>query len=272
MAQPASARPRSPSTPPTVLADRFPDGQLYVNLRGFDLGGQVVTPADAVMGFLEALSVPAERLPASLVAQVNLYRSLLAERRVLILLDNARDAEQVRPLVPGTPGSMVLVTSRDRLTSLVAREGAQPLLLELPTDAEARQLLAGRLGRDRILTDADAVSEIIKRCARLPLALSVVAARAATNPSTSLDTLAHELQADPGALDVLDTEDPTTGVRPAFSWSYRRLTDDAARLFRLLSIHPGPDVAPAAVASLVGVAEPSAREALGRTRRSAPDR
>jgi hypothetical protein len=245
-----------------LVADRFPDGQLYVNLRGFDPDGQVVNPADAIIGFLEALSVPPEQLPASRAAQVNLYRSLLSERRVLVLLDNARDAEQVRPLIPGTPGSMVLVTSRDRLTSLVARDGAQPLLLDLPTDAEARQLLASRLGRDRILSDAGAISEIIERCARLPLALSVVAARASTNPSNSLATLVDELRAAPGALDVLDTEDPATGVRPAFSWSYRRLTEDAARLFRLLSIHPGPDAAPATVACLTGMAEPRAREAL----------
>ncbi|WP_433120159.1 NB-ARC domain-containing protein [Micromonospora sp. CA-246542] len=164
------------------VADRFPDGQLYVDLRGFDSTGTVVTPVEAVRGFLEALEVPPERIPTHLSAQVGLYRSLLAGRRMLVLLDNARDAEQVRPLLAGSPTCLVLVTSRNRLAGLVAAEGARPVGVELLSAAEAWQLLARRLGADRLTLEPGAVDEIIERCARLPLALAVLAARGAANP------------------------------------------------------------------------------------------
>ncbi|HET6211999.1 MAG TPA: BTAD domain-containing putative transcriptional regulator, partial [Micromonosporaceae bacterium] len=161
---------------------RFPDGQLYVNLRGFDPSGSVMEPVEAVRGFLDALGVAPQRIPAGIDAQTALYRSLLAERRMLLVLDNACDAAQVRPLLPGAAGCLVLVTSRNRMSGLVATDGAHPLSLDLLTAAEARQLLARRLGADRIANEPRAVEEIIERCARLPLALTVVAARAATHP------------------------------------------------------------------------------------------
>ncbi len=245
-----------------LLAERFPDGQLYVDLRGFDPGGQMVTAADAVRDFLDALSVPPERLPAGDAAQLNLYRSLLADRRILVLLDNARDAEHARPLVPGTPGSLVLVTSRDRLTSLVARDGAHPFALDLLSNDEARQLLVSRIGGERVLEEADAVGRIVAQCARLPLALSVVAARASADPARSLAALADGLRKLPGGLDMLDTADPATGIRQALFWSYRQLTGDAASLFRRLALHPGPDLSPTAAAGLAGMAERRARAAL----------
>ncbi|HEX6683541.1 MAG TPA: NB-ARC domain-containing protein [Candidatus Limnocylindrales bacterium] len=245
-----------------LLANRFPDGSLYVDLRGFDPGGHLVTATDALRALLIALSVPPEQLPASTAAQMNLYRTLLADRRVLILLDNARDAEHVRPLVPGTPGSLVVVTSRDRLTSLVARDGAYPMPLHPLTDDEARQLLAGRMGIERVRGEANAIDEIIARCARLPLALSVVAARASLQPATTLAELAGGLRAAPDALDILDSADPAIGIRPMLSWSYRQLSDDAASLFRGLALHPGPDVSPGAAASLAGLPERKARAAL----------
>jgi len=175
------------------VADRFTDGQLYVNLRGFDPSGSVMAPAEAIRGFLDALAVPAERIPASLAAQAGLYRSLLAGKRMLIVLDNARDAEQVRPLLPGAPGCLVLVTSRNRLTGLVAADGAHPLTLDLLSPAEAYHLLAQRLGADRLAAEPDAVDEIITRCARLPLALTIVAARAAYS-SFRLATIAGGLR------------------------------------------------------------------------------
>ena len=162
------------------VAGRFPDGQLYVNLRGFDPAGTVATPGEVVRSFLDALDVPAQRIPAGLDAQTALYRSVLADRRMLVLLDNARDAEQVRPLLPGTPGCLVLVTSRNQLTGLIAGAGAVPLPLDLLNPDEARDLLARRVGVDRIAAEPAAVDEIIERCARLPLALAIVAARAAT--------------------------------------------------------------------------------------------
>lgn len=234
------------------IADRFPDGQLYVNLRGFDPGGSVLSPADAVRGFLDALAVPPGRIPASLDAQAALYRSLLAGKRVLVVLDNARDTGQLRPLLPGTPGNLVLVTSRNQLTGLIAAEAAHPLTLDLLTPADARDLLALRLGADRITAEPDAVDEIISRCTRLPLALAIVAARAATHPSFTLAALASELRETRG-LDALAGSEPHTDVRAVFSWSYTTLGPPAARLFGLLGLHPAAEITVPAAASLTAL-------------------
>jgi DNA-binding SARP family transcriptional activator len=236
-----------------LVADRFPDGQLYVNLRGFDPSGAALDPAVVLRDFLDALDVPAGRVPASLDGQVGLYRSLLADRRVLVLLDNARDADQVRVLLPGTPGCLVVVTSRNLLPGLVAAEGARPLVLDLLSAEEARQMLAGRLGPGRVAAEQAAVDEIVSACARLPLALAIVAARAATHPQFTLASLAAELRDGLGGLEAFRTNDPATDVRSVFSWSYRTLSPAAARLFRLLGLHPGPDLAVGAAASLAGL-------------------
>lgn len=244
------------------VREAFPDGQLHVNLRGFDPGGSTMDPAEAVRGFLDAFGVPPARIPAGMEAQVGLYRSLLAGRRVLVVLDNARDAEQVRPLLPGAPGCLALVTSRNRLTSLAATEGAQLLALDLLAPAEARDLLTARLGADRVAAESDAVREIVARCAGLPLALAIVAARAAAQPHVPLAALADELREAMSRLDALDGGDPATQVRTVFSWSYRALSADAARLFRLLGLHPGPDAALPAVAGLAGVPAAHARTLL----------
>jgi tetratricopeptide (TPR) repeat protein len=239
------------------VADRFPDGQLYVNLRGFDPTGQVMDPAEAVRRFLDALGVPTQRIPADPDAQAALYRSQLAGRRMLVVLDNARDTAQVRPLLAGAPTCLVLVTSRKRLTGLVASDGAHPIMLDLLTPDEAWQLLTRRLGPDRLAADPDAVAEIVTACARLPLALAIVAARAATHPGLPLHTLAAELRDADARLDTLTTDDPATDVRAVFSWSYHALTPDAAQLFRLLGLHPGPDISAPAAASLAAL--PSSR-------------
>jgi hypothetical protein len=154
------------------VAARFPDGQLYVNLRGFDPTGAVMEPAEAVRRFLDALGVPPERIPADLDAQAALYRSQLAGRRMLVVLDNARDTAQVRRLLPGAPTCLVLVTSRNQLSGLVAADGAHPITLDLLTPGEARELLARRLGADRVGAEPEAVEEIITYCVRLPLALA----------------------------------------------------------------------------------------------------
>ncbi|MGY1761433.1 BTAD domain-containing putative transcriptional regulator [Geodermatophilus sp. SYSU D00779] len=236
------------------VADRFPDGQLYVNLRGFDPGGQPMAPAEAVRGFLDALAVPPVRLPAELDAQAALYRSRLAGKKVLVVLDNARDTAQVRPLLPGTPGCLVLVTSRNRLTGLVADAGAQPLSLDLFTEVEAEALLARRFGTARVAAEPQATREIITSCARLPLALTLVAARATAQPTFPLATLAGELRDAHARLDALTGQDgPAADVRSVFSWSYRQLDDPVARLFRLLGLHPGPHLTAAAAASLAGL-------------------
>jgi DNA-binding SARP family transcriptional activator/tetratricopeptide (TPR) repeat protein len=234
------------------VAGRYPDGQLYVNLRGFDPAASPVPPAQAVRILLDALGVPARRIPAEPDAQVGLYRSELAGRRVLVLLDNARDAAQVRPLLPGSPTTTVLVTSRKQLTGLVAAEGARPLTLPMLNTTEAYELLAARLGAARVAAEPDAVRTIVARCARLPLALAVAAARAATYPARPLATLAAELTT-ASRLDVLAGEDPVTDARAVFGCSYAALSMPAARLFRLIGTCPGQDISFRGAASLAGL-------------------
>jgi DNA-binding SARP family transcriptional activator/Tfp pilus assembly protein PilF len=244
------------------MASRFRDGQLYVNLRGFDPSGNPVAPAEAVRRFLDALWVPARQIPSSPEAQQDLYRSLLADRRMLIVLDNARDTEQVRPLLPGGPSCLVLVTSRNQLTSLVAAEGAHPVTLDLLSPAEADELLAQRLGRERLAAEPGVAAELIDLCARLPLALSIAAAHAAMQPELPLTALAGQLRDASGRLDALDAGDAAS-VRAVFSWSYQNLSAPAARMFRLLSLHPGPDITAAAAASLAGIQLVQAWDVLG---------
>lgn len=236
------------------MAHRYPDGQLYLNLRGFDPTGSLVTPDEAIRTLLGALGVPPMRIPAGLDAQTALYRSMLAQRRMLILLDNARDTDQVRPLLPGSSGSLVIVTSRNRLTGLVAGEGAHPLPLDQLTPAEAHDLLARRLGTDRLAAEPEATDEIIARCARLPLALAIVAAHAVAHPGFPLSAIAGELRDSHGSLDAFASgDDITTDVRAVFSWSYKAVSDPAACLFRLLGLHGGPDISAPAAAALAGL-------------------
>jgi tetratricopeptide (TPR) repeat protein len=245
-----------------AAAGHFPDGQLYVNLRGFDPGGQVTDPAEAVRGFLEALGVAAEQIPAGPVEQAALYRSELAGRRMLIVLDNARDAGQVSPLLAGEPGCLVLVTSRHQLSALVSAYGARPVTLGPLTAAEARELLARRLGASRVSAEPMPVQEIITHCARLPLALALVAARGALHPDFPLHVLAAELRDPADRLDPLSSLDHRADIRTVFSWSYRALSPPAARMFRLLGLHPGPDIAVPAAASLAAVPLRRARALL----------
>jgi hypothetical protein len=181
---------------------------------------------------------------------------------MLVLLDNARNAEQVRPLLPGTAGCLAVVTSRDQLSSLAVREGAQVLALDVLSDYEARQLLERRLGRDRVAAEPEAVEEIISLCARLPLALAVVAARAAAQADFPLHVLMDRLREADRTFDILADSDAASDVRTVFSWSYRALDADAARLFRLLGLHPGPDIAAPAAASLAAIPVTRARQLL----------
>ncbi|MFG1892407.1 BTAD domain-containing putative transcriptional regulator [Micromonospora zamorensis] len=230
-------------------AERFPDGQLYVNLRGFDPAATPTDPARALHGFLEALGVPMARMPSEPEGMVSLYRTTVAGKRLLVVLDNARDAEQVRPLLPGSPDCLAIVTSRDQLLPLVVTESAQPVPLDLLSPGEARDMLARRLGARQIAAEPGAADDIAERCARLPIALAIVAARAATNRHFSLAAVAGEL----GDLGAFHGGDEATDVRAVFSWSCRTLSPPAVRLFRLLSLHPGPDVSVPAVASLAGI-------------------
>ena len=244
-----------------TVADRFPDGQLYVNLRGFGPSGQVMDPAEAIRGFLDALGVLSERIPLGLDAQAGLYRSLIADKRLLILLDNARDVEQTRPLLPATGTCLAVVTSRNPLIGLIAAHGAHPLMLDVLPDDEAREVLALRIGAERVTADPAATGHIITACARLPLALAIAAARA-QQTRFPLTVLAAELRDAGQRLDALDAGDPTSQIRAVFSWSYTTLTQGAARLFRLLGLHPGPDIDTAAAANLAGHPEPQARRLL----------
>jgi DNA-binding SARP family transcriptional activator/tetratricopeptide (TPR) repeat protein len=244
------------------MQHRFPDGQLYANLHGFDASPAPVRPAETISGFLESLGVPARQISPRLDAREGLYRSLLADKRILIVLDNARDEAQVRPLLPGSPACVVLVTSRSELTGLVAAEGARPLLLGVLTEPDARQLVASRIGAARAAAEADAVTELISLCAHLPLALAIAAARAATRPGFPLATVAAGLRGTRHRLDGLDAGEHAADIRAAFSWSYRLLHKPAATMFRLLGAHPGPDISVAAAASLAAVSAPSARTTL----------
>ena len=250
------------------VAARFPDGQLYANLRGFGPADTPATSSEVITGFLDALGVPPNRIPVDLADQAALYRSLLAGRRVLVILDNARDGEQVRPLLPGSPGCLVLVTSRAQLTGLVAAEGAHQVTLGLFNHDDARDLLARRLGTQRIAREPEAVDELIHACARLPLAISIAAAQATTRPALSLGSLAVELREEPGRLDAFDTGDPVASVRTVFSWSYRQLSGPDAKVFRLLGMHPGPDFSLPSAVSLTGLPFGDARAALTRLARA----
>ncbi|WRZ54555.1 NB-ARC domain-containing protein [Streptomyces sp. NBC_01314] len=330
---PPSARALSPDTPATVLisgmpgigktalavhwahrvAGRFPDGQLHVGLRGFDPVRAPLGPAEALRGMLAALGVPPARLPDRTDSLAGLYRSLLAGRRLLVVLDDAADTEQVRPLLPASPGCLTLVTSRHGLSGLIA-SGTHPLRLDLPSAADARAMLTAHTGHDRPTAEpdaadaADAADEIVVRCGRLPLALTIVAARAGARPDLPLTAVAAELRHSGNTLDAIaafaatgatphapatpantgeaphapagracaaetsdaptSLADPTmspntlTGLTPtteqpdlraAFAGSYRRLPPESARLFRLLSLRPGPGLAPDTAAALAGL-------------------
>ncbi|WP_410670850.1 tetratricopeptide repeat protein [Amycolatopsis sp. cmx-4-68] len=240
----------------------FPDGQLHLDLHGY---GTVrpVEPGDALSGFLRALGVAGADIPAEPDERAAKFRTALTGRRMLLVLDNAGSAGQVRPLLPGSPTCLVLVTSRDALPGLVARDGARRVLVDLLTDAEARDLLRTLLGR-RVDDEPAATAALIGYAARLPLALRLVAELALSRPGERLAALSAELADERKRLDLLDGGgDPLTAVRAVFSWSYRHLAADAARVFRLCGLHPGRDLTPAAIAALAGVPLPEAERLTG---------
>lgn len=235
-----------------LAAERFPEGQLWLDLRGFGPAEAAMTPMEALGCLLDGLGLPAGQQPAGLHARAVRYRSLVAGRRLLIILDNARDCAQVRPLLPGSGACLVLVTSRMRLTGLAVGDGAGLLTVDLPDQAESRELLSRRLGDGPRRPGPQVADEVISRCARLPLALSIVAARAA-HPAVGLSALADELREGEGNLDGFDGGDPACDVRSAFSWSVDRLSAGARSLFHLICGYPGPAVSSRAAASLAGV-------------------
>lgn len=235
------------------MVDQFPDGQLYVNLHGYD-AGPPVTPDQALERFLRALDTPSAAIPADVEARSAMYRSRLAGRRVLVVLDNASSAGQVRPLLPGTAGCLVLVTSRNQLPGLVAREGAHRLTLTTLAESESIALLRDVTGDYRPADDLDELAELARLCARLPLALRLAAERAAGRPQMPLRELISDLRDESVLWDALaaGSDDESDAVRTVFAWSYRALTPESSRLFRLLGLHPGPDFSAAAAAVLAG--------------------
>lgn len=244
------------------LVERFPDGSLYVNLHGFSEQQEQPAVHEVLRGFLVALGVPAEHVPEAEPAASALFRSLLSGKRMVLLLDNARDVEQVRPLLPGRSGCLVIATSRNRLTGLVAQEGARPLTLHSLTPEEGLLALRRRLGSARVAAEPTAADRIVALCGGLPLAIGLVAARAAAHPGFSLSAIANSI-AEAGSLRFGDTD-----VGSVFSWSYRQLTPPAARLFRLFPLVPGADLGGDAVASLLGCTPREAQAALNELTRN----
>ncbi len=243
-------------------ASDCPDGQLYLDLNGFAPAGAPLTQDEAVSRVLEALQVAPARVPASLHGRIGLYRSLLSERRLLLVLDNARDAEQVRPLLPTGAGSLVLVTSRVPLTGLMALNGAKLQMLDVFSEQEAQQMVMARLGERITQADRAATARLISACGRLPLALAVASALAAVRQSRSLTDVANDLARASTRLDALDAGEQNVNVRSALHSSYRTLEAAPARMFRLLAEHPGPDIASPAAASLAGLPPAAAVRAL----------
>ncbi|MFB7636220.1 tetratricopeptide repeat protein [Streptomyces sp. NPDC056149] len=244
-------------------AARFPDGQLYVNLRGYD-PGEPVTPHEALHRFLTALGVKARSVPQDPDAAAALFRSLLADRRMLILLDNAATVSQVRPLLPGGGPSLAVVTSRSRLSGLAVRDGARRLTLGTLPEPEAVALLHAVTSGYRPDDDPAKLTELARLCARLPLALRIAAERAASHPHMQLDDLIADLRDESALWDALSTGDDedADAVRTVFAWSYRALPEPTARLFRLLGLHPGPEIGLSAAASLAGLTTGRTRQLL----------
>jgi DNA-binding SARP family transcriptional activator len=245
------------------VRDRFPDGQLYVNLHGFDHDRQPLQPGEALELLLRSLGLAASEIPPHHEAQGRVFRTLLADRRILVLLDNAASAEQVRPLLPSGPTCCVLVTSRNRLGDLVAHDGAHALPLDLLQPDEARALLSRTLGTDRVDDDQHAVDELIRLCGSLPLALRVAAARLAGDPALRTADLVTEMT-EGNRLEALEPDgDANSPLRTAFSVSYRVLAPGARQLFRLLGLFPGAEFTTEAAAALLDAPLPQARRLTG---------
>jgi DNA-binding SARP family transcriptional activator len=243
------------------VSRHFPDGQLYVDLRGYSAAPSRA-PLDVLAQFLRALGVPADRVPVDIDEAAALFRSRLAERRVLVLLDNADSSDQVRPLLPGSDGCLVLVTSRDNLTGLLSTEGARSVALGLLQPDEAHHLLAGVLGASRLAAEPGSEAELARLCGYLPLALRIAAAGLSAAPELSISSYVTELAGD-DRLAAL-TADESVGVRATFELSYRKLNAPEQRMFRLLGLIPGPDFSAATAAALADVSESQARVALRR--------
>lgn len=241
-------------------ADRFPGGRLYIDLRGFAPGATAMEPAEAVRQLLGSMGVEPQRIPADTDAQFALYRSIISAERRLLILDNARDADQVRPLLPDASQAHTVVISRRRLVGLAVSHGARSIEIGAFDRTESAALLERQLGRERVEAELEAVERIVTLCAGLPLAVAIAGARAATQPDLALSAVADELET--SRLDALTVDEASVDLRAVLSWSYHALEPDAARLFRLLAHVPGPDFGTAAAVALHGGAETDASRAF----------
>jgi len=244
--------------------DQFPDGDLYVNLRGYG-PGPPLTPAQGLEDFLQAMGVPPERIPHDVETRAAMYRTLLDQRRVLIVLDNAGSTEQVRPFLPGSPGCLAVITSRSMLPGLFALDGASRIILDTLSADEASALLGKIVGTSRIAAEPEAAESLVRGCAHLPLALRIVAGHAAIHPRRPLAELAQALADESRRLDILSiSDDDTAAVRTVFSWSYRMLQPESARVFRMLGLHAGPDISIEAAAALLDTTASATRRLVDR--------
>lgn len=243
-------------------AGRFADGQLYVNLRGFEESGDPVDPGDALGGFLRALGVPSSSIPADTEARAALFRERTASRRLIVLLDNARATDQVRPLLPASPGCLTIITSRNHLSGLAVSEGALLIDLDVWSHDEALAALAARIGEARCRAESEAAGELVRLCGHLPLAVAILSAHLSTQPRLRLHIAVRELSESRSALDALATDDQRVDVRTVFSWSYNALAPDTARFFRHICLQPASTLSAQAAASLAWVEMTEARRHL----------
>ncbi len=240
--------------------ERFPDGQLFVDLRGHDPDA-ALAPAEALGHALRALGVPADRVPSDVDGQAALYRSLLEDRQLLLVLDNAGTADHVLPLVPAGPGCALVVTSRQQLSALLVHHAVHAFELDALGPADAAELMARVLGQSRVDAEPAAAARVAELCGGLPLALRIAAAKLAARPRQRIADLVAELSGEDDRLDALSVPGDSSGIRGVLATAYAALSEPAARLFRLLGLHPGITFTPHLAASLAGAS-------LGRVRRS----
>jgi tetratricopeptide (TPR) repeat protein len=248
------------------VQDRFTDGVLYANLRGYDAEGRQAEPGTVLDDFLRDLGVPESRIRGDLESRVKLYRSQLHGRRILIVLDNAADADQLRPLIPGSPSCHVLITSRSVLPGL-GRDGARRVTLDVMSPGRALALLREIIGRKAVDAERAEASLLAQQCAYLPLALRIAAERAVMRPGGTLAELVAELNDERARLNLGATDDPAMAVRAVFSWSYNVLAPESARMFRLLGLHSGLDIGIPAASALADIPAQKGAELLDRLAR-----
>ncbi|WP_019870984.1 AfsR/SARP family transcriptional regulator [Salinispora oceanensis] len=242
------------------VAHRFPDGQLFVNLRGHDRA-DALAPAEVVAVLLRCLGIPDDRLPTGLAERVALYRTVLADQRMLVVLDDVGSTEQVLPVIPGSAASLLVLTSRNSLVALVTHTRVHTILPDLFSQDEATDLMAKMLGAERVGRERDAVAGLAELCGRLPLALRIAAAKLAMRPAQPIAVLVEELS-DGDRLAHLSVENGSRDVSVVFASAYQSLSVPAMRLFRLLGLHPGPHIGAPLAAALCGLPADVRRHAL----------